>query len=255
MQFQLHTCPHNPTLIVLISVRSQYCNRCMQRPAVLYVLQTMTSSALAEFDPWQWQRQHITLPEITLAGPVELVFSRITDLSLFLPHSIDVPSGKRLLIHPGAAITLRQLKGISLRKPVDLPKLPRSYMTEVYAHLKLGEAEPGFENAPGMLFLASELYRQATNASLGLSKAGGRTRQLLSFEIEPAGESLMIQTLRLSSCCMQLRGVHTSEVCTEVRHFFLFQLKSAYSDMLCSSCQAWCAASAVPSCCSLQQHV
>lgn len=77
-----------------------------------------------------------------------------------------------------------------MRKPVELPTLPRAYVAEVYAHLKIGEAEPGFENAPGMLYLASELYRQATNASLGLSKAGGRTKQLLSFEIEPAGEQL-----------------------------------------------------------------
>lgn len=55
--------------------------------------------------------------------------------------------------------------------------------------MKLGEAEPGFENAPGMLYLAGELYRAATNASLGLGDAAGRTKQLLSFEIEPAGEA------------------------------------------------------------------
>jgi hypothetical protein len=57
--------------------------------------------------------------------------------------------------------------------------------------MKLGEAEPGFDNAPGMLYLAGELYRAATNASLGLGDATGRTKQLLSFEIEPAGGGLM----------------------------------------------------------------
>jgi hypothetical protein len=31
------------------------------------------------------------------------------------------------------------------------------------------------------------LYRAATNASFGIGDAGGRTKQLLSFEIEPAG--------------------------------------------------------------------
>jgi len=155
-------------------------------------LQDMTSSALAEFkkDPWQWQRQHMVLPEVTLAGPVELVFSRITDLSLYLPHSTDVSRARKLLVAPGATLTLRQLKGISLRKPVELPDLPPSYVAEVYAHMKLGEAEPGFENAPGMLYLAGELYRAATNASLGLGDAAGRTKQLLSFEIEPAGAFL-----------------------------------------------------------------
>uniref|UniRef100_A0A383W9N4 Uncharacterized protein n=1 Tax=Tetradesmus obliquus TaxID=3088 RepID=A0A383W9N4_TETOB len=156
----------------------------------------LSSSALAEFDPYQWQRQHIELPEITLAGPVELVFSRRTDLSLFLPHSTDVPAGRRLLLGPGAALTLRQLRGISLRKPLALPALPKSYLAEVYAHVKLGEPEPGFENAPGMLFLAGELYRAATNASFGIGDAGGRTKQLLSFEIEPAGRSVTILAAR-----------------------------------------------------------
>lgn len=97
------------------------------------VLQDLSSSALAEFkkDPWQWQRQRMVLPEVTLAGPVELVFSRITDLSLYLPHSTDVPRARRLLVAPGAALTLRQLKGISLRKPVELPDLPAAYIAEV----------------------------------------------------------------------------------------------------------------------------
>lgn len=160
--------------------------------------QDMTSSALAEFkkDPWQWQRQHMVLPEVTLAGPVELVFSRITDLSLYLPHSTDVSRARKLLVAPGATLTLRQLKGISLRKPVELPDLPPSYVAEVYAHMKLGEAEPGFENAPGMLYLAGELYRAATNASLGLGDAAGRTKQLLSFEIEPAGSTVTILSAR-----------------------------------------------------------
>eukprot|EP00775_Hariotina_reticulata_P007848 gene7848-8045_t len=78
-----------------------------------------------------------------IGRPVELVFSRVTDLSLFLPHSTDVPRARRLLVAPGAALTLRQLRRISLRKPIELPKLPGSYLAEVYAHKKLGEAEPG----------------------------------------------------------------------------------------------------------------
>jgi hypothetical protein len=51
------------------------------------------------------------------------------------------------------------LKGISLRKPLELPQLPKSYLAEVYAHMKIGEPEPGFENAPGMLFLAGAVDR------------------------------------------------------------------------------------------------
>lgn len=103
--------------------------------------QDLTGSALAELkkDPWQWQRQRMVLPEVTLAGPVELVFSRITDLSLYLPHSTDVPRARRLLVAPGAALTLRQLRGISLRKPVDLPDLPASYVTEVRGFLRVSQ--------------------------------------------------------------------------------------------------------------------
>jgi hypothetical protein len=38
---------------------------------------------------------------------------------------------------------------------------------------------------------AGELYRSATNASFGIGDAGGRTKQLLSFEIEPAGARIL----------------------------------------------------------------
>lgn len=140
-------------------------------------------------DPFRWQRQHISLPEITLAGPVELVFPSPCQLTLFLPHSVEVPSARRLLLAPGAALTLRGIRGVSLRRPVELPKLPPSYLAEVLAHAKLGEPEPGFEGAPGMLYLASELYRQATNASFASEVSSSRSRQLLSFQVEPASSS------------------------------------------------------------------
>jgi hypothetical protein len=40
-------------------------------------------------------------------------------------------------------------------------QLPPSYLAEVLAHAQLGEPEAGFETSPGLLYLASELYRQA----------------------------------------------------------------------------------------------
>ena len=64
-------------------------------------------------------------------GPVELVLSHSTPLTLFLPHSTEVAAARRILVGPGVALTLRQLKGISLRKPVDLATLPPSYLAEV----------------------------------------------------------------------------------------------------------------------------
>jgi len=80
------------------------------------------TAALA-VDPFKWQRQHITLPEITLAGPLELVFPSPVPLTLFIPHSVEAPSTRRLLVAPGAALTLRNIRGVSLRRPVELPKV------------------------------------------------------------------------------------------------------------------------------------
>jgi hypothetical protein len=42
-----------------------------------------------------------------------------------------VPRARQLLVALDAALTLRQLKGISLRKPVELPDLPAAYIAEV----------------------------------------------------------------------------------------------------------------------------
>ncbi|KIY94817.1 hypothetical protein MNEG_13144, partial [Monoraphidium neglectum] len=110
--------------------------------------------ALPSLDPLRWQRSHVSLPEITLAGPLELVFAAPTPLALYLPHSVEAPAARRLLIAPGAALTLRNIRGVALRRPVELPKLPPSYLAEVLAHAQLGQPEPGFEGAPGMLYLA-----------------------------------------------------------------------------------------------------
>jgi hypothetical protein len=46
------------------------------------------------------------------------------------------------------------------------------------------------------------LYRAATNASFGIGDAGGRTKQLLSFEIEPAGTSN--HNMTAAACEVQL---------------------------------------------------
>lgn len=92
--------------------------------------------------------------------------------------------------HPtGATVTLSQLKGISLRRPLQLPKLPASYLAEVAASAVLGHNEPGFENAPGLYYLANELYRAATNASLPDAPEAG-AKYLLSFTVDVAGTGL-----------------------------------------------------------------
>jgi hypothetical protein len=75
----------------------------------------------AAVDPFQWRRQHISLPEITLAGPVELAFPAPTPLALLLPNPAEAPAARRLLVAPGAAVTVRGIRGVSLRRPVELP--------------------------------------------------------------------------------------------------------------------------------------
>lgn len=173
---------------------------CVQLPAPLPQLPSSAAGkTLAEFDPWKWHHQRITLPEITLAGPVALVLSHTAAISLFLPHSADAGQVRRILVAPGATITLRHLRSVSLRRPVELPTLPASYLTEVYAHMKLGEPEPGFENSPGIMFLASELYRAATNSSIDPKS---KIKQLLSFELQPAGKAatLQLQIVILMPC-------------------------------------------------------
>jgi hypothetical protein len=62
---------------------------------------------------------------------VELVLQRPTPLTLFLPHVTDAPPTQRLLVGPGVMLTLQQLRGISLRKPVDLPHLPPAFVAQV----------------------------------------------------------------------------------------------------------------------------
>lgn len=85
------------------------------------------TAAATSLDPFRWQRQHISLPEITLSGPVELVFPAPTQLALFLPHSVEAPSARRLLLAPGAALTLRNIRGVSLRRPVELPNVSNGF--------------------------------------------------------------------------------------------------------------------------------
>lgn len=48
---------------------------------------------------------------------------------------------------------------IPCRKALDLPRLPGQYLAEVYAQAQLGTTEEGYNNAPGILYMASEVSR------------------------------------------------------------------------------------------------
>lgn len=72
--------------------------------------------ALAEGDWWQLRKRGgIPLPDITLAGPVELLLQRAHPLTAYLPHAADVGEARRIVLTPGAIATIRGLKSLSLR--------------------------------------------------------------------------------------------------------------------------------------------
>jgi hypothetical protein len=96
------------------------------------------------------------------------------------------------------------LASLSLRRPLDLPPLPAAYLAEVYAHIKLGEPEAGYESSPGVQYLAAQLRQLADEraaeaaAAGGAGGAGGSLREplrrlpLLSLDAELAGEGLTV---------------------------------------------------------------
>lgn len=102
------------------------------------------------------------------------------------------------------------LSSISLRKQLDLPPLPPAYLGEVYAHIKLGQPEQGYDQSPGVQFLAAQLRQMAeqraeealqaaADADTTTSSSKGRSlRQqlkqlpLLSLEVEPAAAGLTL---------------------------------------------------------------
>ncbi len=100
------------------------------------------------------------------------------------------------------------LSSISLRKQLDMPPLPPAYLAEVYAHIKLGQPEQGYDQSPGVQFLAAQLRQMAEQraeeaqqaaASADASSGKGRSlRQqlkqlpLLSLEVEPAAAGLTL---------------------------------------------------------------
>ena len=104
---------------------------------------------LVPHDWWAQQEHRLSLPEVTLTGPLELVLPEPQPVSVFLPHAADVGLVRRVLLASGATVRLAHLRAITLRRPVELPNLPGQYLAEVYAQAQLGEPEKGFHYAPG----------------------------------------------------------------------------------------------------------
>ncbi|KAG2429832.1 hypothetical protein HXX76_010614 [Chlamydomonas incerta] len=144
-------------------------------------------------------QRSLELPETVLMGPLELVLKQPENVGVYTPLAADVGGPvRRLVVEPGVSVRVAGLRHVALRRPVDLPRLPGQYLAEVWAQLQLGQPEEGFDQAPGIMFLASRLreaaVEAATNASL---RAGGQAPPppLLAFDVETVAPG----SLRLTS--------------------------------------------------------
>ncbi|KAG2496285.1 hypothetical protein HYH03_005518 [Edaphochlamys debaryana] len=138
----------------------------------------------------------LELPAATLAGPLELLLSEPEGVAVYTPLPADVGGPvRRVVVEAGATVTIAGLRRVALRKPLDLPRLPGQYLAEAYAQMQLGTAEEGFENSPGIMYLAAEFRKRALKAAngtlggegAGKGKKGSAPKPpelLLSFEVE-----------------------------------------------------------------------
>lgn len=140
---------------------------------------------------WMQQRSIgegvLALPETAVSGPLELVLPAAEPINVYAPLAADVGVGRSVLISAGTTVYVSGVKRATLRRSVELPRLPGQYLAEVYAHARLGEPEEGFHNAPGILYMANELRERALNASNIDSSGVQKGQMLLSFEVEPVG--------------------------------------------------------------------
>jgi hypothetical protein len=61
------------------------------------------------------QQQAPLLPDITLAGPLELRLPKKTAVSLYLPHSTDIQPTSRIVLATGAVVKIKGLSAMQLR--------------------------------------------------------------------------------------------------------------------------------------------
>lgn len=65
-------------------------------------------SGLVPHDFWSSREHKLSLPELVLTGPIELVLAEPQPVSMFLPHAADVGIVRRVLLQPGATIKVRE---------------------------------------------------------------------------------------------------------------------------------------------------
>ncbi|EFJ48466.1 hypothetical protein VOLCADRAFT_90713 [Volvox carteri f. nagariensis] len=145
----------------------------------------------------------LELPETTLAGPLELLLPVPEPVSIYSPLAADVGGPvRRVVIDTGVTVRVAGLRRVSLRRPLDLPRLPGQYLAEVYAQVATGEAEEGFGSAPGIVYLAEQIRKSAESAANSSShsgrEAGARGKQgapaVLSLEVETVAPGALTLT-------------------------------------------------------------
>jgi len=82
-----------------------------------------------------WSRsleESAVLPNFTLTGPLELVLTEAQPINLYVPHQADSGLVRRILLQPGASLSVHNIKTVALRRPIDLPLPLDAYLANIW---------------------------------------------------------------------------------------------------------------------------
>ena len=99
-----------------------------------------------------WSRsleESALLPDFTLTGPLEIVLTEAQPITLYVPHHADAGLVRRIMLQPGAALTVHNARSLALRRPVDLPLPPDSFVANVWGRSVRGTAPGGSDSLSG----------------------------------------------------------------------------------------------------------
>ncbi|KAK9906869.1 hypothetical protein WJX75_009407 [Coccomyxa subellipsoidea] len=137
-----------------------------------------------------WSRsleESALLPDFTLTGPLEIVLTEAQPITLYVPHHADAGLVRRIMLQPGAALTVHNARSLALRRPVDLPLPPDSFVANVWGRSVRGTAPGGSDSLSGLLHMANGLQQQALES---VASEGGAAKPVaVSLEVQLGGES------------------------------------------------------------------
>eukprot|EP00884_Botryococcus_braunii_P014950 jgi/Botrbrau1/23456/Bobra.106_1s0012.1 len=123
-----------------------------------------------------------TLPTFTLVGPLELVFPQPQVVDLQLPHRVDAGVIQRVILDEGAAVEVSGARSVHLRRPLDLPQLPQTFLANVLG-IKMPDGQvPSLGTLSGVLHIASGVWHAAKGWAI--SKRAARLSSLVSLQLE-----------------------------------------------------------------------